>query len=382
MYRSRETGSAGMAVGLFLTALLAGIAIALPPSAWAVDRSAVPTPLIVNGKEASIADSPWQVALVGPRFKGGPSKPSDRYFCTGSLLADDVVVTAAHCLAGYTKSRIGSLSVISGRTWLDQAGTGEVTRVRRAVFALGPDGKRRYRESSGSATWDVALLKLENEVTAPVIRLAGDSEASVWKPGRKVRATGWGITRWNTARVSNRLRAAGQVILPDSVCRRDNGSGYRPKTMVCLGGSAGNSSTCGGDSGGPLVARTSAGPRLVGLTSFGDFFCRGNVPSVDTRVSGDAIRSWVRQKTIEISGVDPVGSTGVAGPKPDYCRVPGLVGRSRASARTALRKAGCKLGKVRRVARQGSGKRRVAGAFLPKGWLAPVGFRVRILLTR
>ena len=315
MLSGREvTGfGAALAVVALLAISLPGSASAGPPIV-ADDEDVRPTPLIVNGKATSIADSPWQVALVGPGGGSGTSKPTDRYFCTGSLLAPDLVVTAAHCLAGVPKSRIQTISAIAGRTWLNQTGTGEVAKARRAVFALRPDGSRRYREWSGSATWDVALLKLDRQLTAPVIRLAGSSESGAWTPGRKVRASGWGITSWNSANVSNRLRAAGQVILPDSVCRRDNGRSYDSKTMVCLGGPAGHTSTCSGDSGGPLVARTSDGARLVGLTSFGDFFCRGSIPSVDTRVSGDSIRSWVRQKVIELSGVDPVGSAGSVGP--------------------------------------------------------------------
>ena len=152
--------------------------------------------------------------------------------------------------------------------------------------------------------------------------------------------------------------------------------------MVCLGGTTGHSSTCSGDSGGPLVAGTSDGPRLVGLTSFGDVLCRGYIPSVDTRVSGKSIRSWVREKTIELSGIDPVGSGGTAGPLPKYCRVPDLSRRTRASARRALDRSGCRLGKVRKVGLAGFGKRRVAYSSLPTGWLAPVGFGINLAITR
>jgi secreted trypsin-like serine protease len=385
MLPGRETPKAARAftVAVISAVALVGSVTILSQSAVADEGSFVrPTPLIVNGKAASITDAPWQVALIGPRFGGGDSKPADRYFCTGSLLAPDVVVTAAHCVSGLSRSERKATTGIAGRTWLNQTGTGEVAGVRKALFALRPDGSRRFRELSGSATWDVALLKLDRQLTAPVIRLAGSPEADVWTPGRKVTATGWGVTSWSSARVSNRLRTAAQVILPDIVCRRDNGPSYAANTMVCLGGSAGSSSTCSGDSGGPLFARTSDGFRLVGLTSFGDYFCRGNLPSVDTRVSGDAIRSWVRQKTIELSGVNPVGTEGEPGPKPDYCRVPNLFRRSKSSARVALGRAGCTLGRVEKVNRRGYGSNRVVGAFLPGDWLAPVGFPVRVAITR
>ena len=368
-------------VAVLMTLLIGGIL--LPAGSQAAgDATSRPVPFIVNGNPTTIADAPWQVALIGPGFPGSGSKPADRYFCTGSLIAANLVVTAAHCLGGVPKSVVEKVTVLAGRTWLNQTGTGETAKVRRAIFPLRPDGTRRFRESRGSATWDVALLLLDRSLTAPVIKIAGASEAAVWTPGRKVRATGWGVTSWQSPRVSNRLRVAAQVILPEAVCRRDNGTAYVPKTMVCLGGSAGHSSTCGGDSGGPLVASTSAGARLVGLTSFGDSLCRGFLPSVDTRVAGDSIRSWVRQKSIEVTGVDPVGTGGTAGPKPDYCRVPRLLERRPDSARSALRQAGCRLDRIRKVNWPGYGKRRVVGTSLPQGWLAPIGFGIRIAITR
>ena len=371
-----------ISIGLIAAFLATGAFLATVQAADGSTGTVRPVPRIVNGSAASIGNSPWQVALLEPAPSGRRSKPTNRYFCSGSLLAPDVVVTAAHCVTGFTKSQRTRIEVVAGRTWLNQTGTGEVARVKRVLFALRPDGSRRFREASGSATWDVALIELDREMSAPVIRLAGSSETAVWSTGRRVKASGWGITSWRSGQVSNRLRIATQVILPDSVCRADNGRFYKTGTMVCLGGPKGHSSTCSGDSGGPLVARTSDGYRLVGLTSFGDFFCRGSIPSVDTRVSGDSIRSWVRQKTIELSGVDPVGTTGSPGPKPRSCRVPKLLRRTKSSARSALRRAGCKLGSVKRVDRKGYGRGRVVASSLPAGWLAPVGFGIRVRITR
>jgi hypothetical protein len=152
--------------------------------------------------------------------------------------------------------------------------------------------------------------------------------------------------------------------------------------MVCLGGPAGNTSTCFGDSGGPMVARVSTGWRLVGLTSFGDPFCDPAAPSVDTRVSGRAIRAWVRRVTLRETGVDPVGFTGVPRPIRQWCSVPDLRGRTVAQSRRALFNAGCRLGKVRRD-RFGWGRPgRTNTSSLPQGWLAPIGKRIDIWINR
>lgn len=124
------------------------------------------------------------------------------------------------------------------------------------------------------------------------------------------------------------------------------------------------------------------GWRLVGLTSFGDFFCRGYIPSVDNRTAADPVRSWVQAKALEVSSYDPVSEGGKTGPLPPYCKVPALTSRTRRSASTALRKAGCRLGKVLRVDRPSYRKGRVVGASLPAGWLVPPGFGITIRISR
>jgi len=335
---------------------------------------------IVNGGSASISDFPWQVALLDSR---AGKYPRQQYFCTGSRIAEDLVVTAAHCVIDFMgTARRMRLRVVSGRTVLNKTSQGISSLVEQIRLPRDANGKSKYRDKGGAAVWDVALLKLKEPVSGPVIKLAGQDEIGATLPGTEVQTTGWGITRGFGARAAKRLRRAAQVILPTGVCQRDNGKLYRRELMICLGGSRGHASACNGDSGGPLVSRTSEGRRLVGLTSFGDIACRGNVPSVDTGVSNARIRKWVKKTAIEVSGVDPVGVGGTPAPKPRWCKVPGLRNRSVSSARRALRSRGCRIGKVRASRKRAGKVRRVVRAYLPVGWLTPVGSRVNVRITR
>ncbi len=363
----------------FLFVLL-GIAGAVP---GAEERAGArqPEPRIVNGKVTSIQEWPWQVALIDRSW--APRGPvTDQYFCTGSLIAPNLVVTAAHCVSDLRPNELKNVRVIAGRTWLNNSSSGESLRVSRVIMALDSNGKRRYRIRDGAAVWDVALVELASPSSATPIAIAGESEKAAWRPGRLVKTTGWGETGLINQSVSKRLRVAAQVILPDGVCSRDRSYVYRSQTMICHGGREGHGSSCSGDSGGPLVSPVGGGWRLIGLTSFGDAYCRGNVPSVDNRTAADPVRSWVRSKSLEISGYDPVSEGGAIGPLPRSCKVPGLSRRTRSSARRALRKAGCSLKAIRSVGRPTDGKRRVVGASLPAGWLAPRGFGVTIALRR
>ncbi|MFM9076835.1 MAG: S1 family peptidase [Solirubrobacterales bacterium] len=372
-----STRSVGVALAI-LGILLAGVRLA---DASAPDSPSDPAQdsRIINGKVTSISDWPWQVGLL---YGGsGSAEPAtSRYFCSGSLIAPDLVITAGHCVADLRPNEVKGLTVVAGRTFLNRSSTGELLPVSRAIMPLDSNGKRRYRSRGGAAAWDVALLKLASPSANPPIAIAGASETISWQPGRLVQTTGWGYTNAASPRISNRLRLARQVILPASVCRSDQGNVYETRTMICIGGPEGGSSTCSGDSGGPMVSPVGDGWRLVGLTSFGDFFCSGNVASVDNRTAGNTIRNWVREKAIAVSGYDPVGEGGQIGPLPRWCGVPGLKGRTRASARASLRAAGCSLGKVHADDRRGGRASRVVFSSLPKGWLAPLGFGIKVWL--
>lgn len=359
--------------GLFILLLLPG-----PATAGAGGSGAGIS--IVKGQATSIKEWPWQVALVHSTRMRPKPPATRRYFCGGSVLAPRLVVTAAHCVADLNRSRVRGIEVVSGRTRLN-SNQGQVVRVAALHMPRDANGKRRYKALDGSANWDVALLRLASPLTATPIKLAGPDEGATWTSGQPAWTTGWGVTQAFARRAAPGLRLARQVIMPDGLCRRAGGNAFSARTMVCAGGPGGNASACNGDSGGPLVVDSSDGYRLVGVTSFGDGACRGAVPSVDTRVSGEPIRSWIAQTAMKLTGVDVVGSGGLANPVPQWCRVPAVFGLRPAQARQRLLAGGCRLGKVR-TDRWAAGPRgRIIGYSRFPGWLAPIGFGVDVWLA-
>jgi hypothetical protein len=375
--------------GLLCLCAIALIATVAGPSAARADSPPAPASAasasgawasMINGKGTKVRAWPWQVALAygGPRSDRISARK--RYFCSGSLIASDLVITAAHCVADFVPSDVRMIQVISGRTWLS-SGAGSVSYVRSRVLPRFRDGRSKYGNAPG-ANWDVALLKLKRDLPGKPIKLAGATEAAALKAGRRISTTGWGVTDSSNGLGSNILRVAPQVILPDALCRRENGGYYSSKTMICLGGPAGNTSTCFGDSGGPMVGRVSSGWRLIGVTSFGDPYCDPTVPSVDTKVAGKAIRGWVRRQSLRLTGVNPIGSGGRVGSLPSWCRVPKLIGRTVPQTRSALRRAGCDLGRVRADFDPWGRRGRVSWSVLMPGWLAPLGERVSVWVNR
>lgn len=335
---------------------------------------------IVNGKTTSIGKWPWQVGLVLPPSVKPGSPVSRRFFCGGSVIAPRLVITAGHCVASLTKRQVRRLYVVSGRTRLN-SDRGQTVGIAGFRMPRDASGKRRYRVIDGAADWDVALLVLSHPLAAEPIRLAGPSDSSPRLTGQPVWATGWGYTRPFASRVPASLQVTRQVIMGNGICGRIHGRSFRGSTQICLGGPAGNASTCSGDSGGPLVVPTSDGYRLVGLTSYGSGACLGNVPSVDTRVSPGPIQDWVGRSAMAISGRNVIGSGGSIAPPPVWCKVPNVSGRTPSRARQLLEAAGCQLGKVR-FDRMGAGPRgRIIGYSRYPGWLAPPGFKMNVWIA-
>lgn len=335
---------------------------------------------IVNGESTTIEEWPWQVGIAFNRRVSPAPLVSRRFFCGGSVLAPRLVITAGHCVVDLKPGTVRNLLVVSGRTRLN-SDRGQVARVISRHMPVNSSGRLRYRTIEGAADWDVALLRLATPLTAQPIKLAGPDEAEAWSPGHIAWSTGWGVTRAFAKRVPAKLKVARQVILNDSLCHRFEGVAFRASTMACLGGPGGNASTCNGDSGGPLVVSTSAGYRLVGLTSYGDGACRGFSPSVDTRVSGDLLRSWVAGTAMSLTGTDVVGSGGVADPAPAWCEVPGVFGLKVSVAERKLEARGCRLGRVKRDP-WGAGRRgRIIGYSRLPGWFAPLGFKLNVWIA-
>ncbi len=369
---------AAFGCGLAALAMLVLVPVPAAASDNSHDAAAGAGVSIINGKGTQANAWPWQVAIV---FAGRRNESArKRYFCAGSLIARDLVLTAAHCVARLRPSQLRRIEVIAGRTWLS-SDAGSSAFVKSRLMPRNRNGRFKYQGSRAAPAWDIALLKLKRRLPAEPIKLAGGPETAALEQGSLVKTTGWGVTEPMNRLGSNRLKVATQVVLPDAVCKRDNGRSYQSRTMLCLGGPAGNTSTCFGDSGGPLVSRVSTGWRLIGVTSFGDPFCSTTVPSVDAKAAGRAIRGWIRETALRVSGTDPVGFDGSAPPRRPWCRVPNLTGRNLSQARRALSLAGCRLGAVRKNRFSYGRSGRISFASLPQGWLTPPGNRIQVWLN-
>lgn len=263
--QSRQITAAGMAAGVALSLSIsaAGTAQAAPVA----KDGGRPGAYIIGGVEKPNGSYPFMAALLNK----GNGSPVDRQFCGGSLLSQDVVMTAAHCVEG-TKAKTIELTV--GRTVLSNKRQGSLRNVSEIVV--------HPRYANGQEAYDMALLVLDKPVTgiAPVVLPTQGTDALI-RPGASATVAGWGNTNTEIPSFPDRLRAVNVPVLSHIECKATY-SGYDKRVNVCAGVEGKDS--CQGDSGGPLFRKLPGrqGVYQIGVVSYGDGCAEQGAPGVYT----------------------------------------------------------------------------------------------------
>ena len=227
---------------------------------------------IFGGEPTDISKHPWQVALnidVG----------SQTYLCSGSIIAQRWIVSAAHCFS--TSGNSASIRVKAG---VNDYNAADGIWLSPAKIVVHPHYNTTTNEN------DIALIELSEAPHGSIIPLI-DSKSSL-PPGTALEVTGWGLTE--DGRPSRELRMAVVPYVDNAIC--NNPSSYNGSIlpgMMCAGRREGGVDSCQGDSGGPLVWEKPDGAVLVGVVSFGEGCARKLKYGVYTRLS--LYRDWINQ---------------------------------------------------------------------------------------
>jgi secreted trypsin-like serine protease len=239
--------------------------------------SASITPWILGGTEVPNGKYPFMAFIEINMLIGGAT-------CEGTLIDQDSVLTAAHCLENSIGAR-----VVVGATDLRQSNKGQIREAGRSFV------HPRFDPTTGA--YDAGVLKLRRAVTGiQPIKLATARENYLEKPGRILSVAGWGVTRAKGAPVT-RMREVSVPVISDSRAERGydafygNPSGYVSPLMIAAGKQG--KSACVGDSGAPLFASGGRSTQ-VGIVSGGRYKCgTPRYPAVYTEVNNPEIRNWI-----------------------------------------------------------------------------------------
>ncbi|XP_054913740.1 serine protease 33 [Poeciliopsis prolifica] len=240
---------------------------------------------IVGGVGAFRGAWPWQIDI----------QKGKTHVCGGSLIAEDWVLSAAHCFPD--PSDMSSYTLYIGRHQLDGNNPQEVARsVKRIVIPPAYEDSKRGK--------DIALLQLSSSVSwnnfiQPVCLPA---LGTLFPAGMSCYVTGWGNVREDVPLSGiGTLQEVQVPIISQTSCQKMYQTNPTEQVdilydMICAGYQQGGRDSCQGDSGGPLVCDMVNGTWVqAGVVSFGLGCADENRPGVYTRLTSysEFIRSTI-----------------------------------------------------------------------------------------
>ncbi|XP_006785543.1 elastase 2 like [Neolamprologus brichardi] len=237
---------------------------------------------VVGGHDVKPHSWPWQVSL---QYN---SAGNWRHTCGGTLISDQWVLTAAHCISSSREYRVAL-----GKHNLLETEDGSVL-VGTSNIIVHEDWNSFFIRN------DIALIKLESSVNfSDTVMASCLPEAEFVLPNNEsCYITGWGRL-FTGGPIADILQQALLPVVDYPTCSKPDWWGSQVKeTMVCAGGD-GVVAGCNGDSGGPLNCMNAAGVWEVhGIVSFGSgLSCNyPKKPTVFTRVS--SYIDWISSKMV------------------------------------------------------------------------------------
>lgn len=218
-------------------------------------KAAVAEEKIVGGFPAANGRYPWFTGLLSSK-NGSP-------YCGGTLVAPNVVYTAAHCPQP-------AYVMIGCMTFTDTAcdRIAVTTSVVHSSFTQRPVPK-----------YDFRIVTLAASSTKQVVPNIADASWASIKSGVEVTVIGFGTTSSGGSQSKNLLEVQVDVVANSKCASQYPSAAPIDSTMLCA--SRTGKDSCQGDSGGPLFVKCPAGNDvLLGVVSWGYGCADPNYPGV------------------------------------------------------------------------------------------------------
>lgn len=223
---------------------------------------------IVGGEKSEPGEFPYYVDMGG---------------CGGSLIAPNIVLSAAHC-GDYTGQQVIVGGYEGGKTTYGAVKVKVVAQKMHPLY----DG--------WTMTNDIMLLKLKSSVTPnnPNNITLSINDSKNLNAGEKLDVLGLGVTT-EGGNFPRYLRDVRVAAVATSTCNKRawyDGQVDDP-TMFCAGVWGGGKDSCQGDSGGPIVRKIGNSHVQVGVVSWGEGCARVKKPGIYARVS--KVHDWIKK---------------------------------------------------------------------------------------
>uniref|UniRef100_A0A8C7L144 Transmembrane serine protease 15 n=1 Tax=Oncorhynchus kisutch TaxID=8019 RepID=A0A8C7L144_ONCKI len=232
---------------------------------------------MVGGTDSRKGAWPWMVSLY---FRG-------RHVCGATLIDNEWLVTAAHCVYG-KNIHLSNWEAVLGLHSQDSVDVlpSQTRKVDHIIM------NKHYNRRTKDA--DIAMMHLQTNVnfTDNIQPICLPGSGQQFEAGMKCFITGWGaeVEQGTSANV---LQQAVLPLVSRSECQKLLPEYNITARMVCAGYSEGGVDSCQGDSGGPLMCEEDGHWVQVGVISFGVGCGRPQHPGVYALVS--QFTDWVVQ---------------------------------------------------------------------------------------
>lgn len=213
-----------------------------------------------------------------------------RSFCSATIIAPRVLMTAAHCLQDFnpqTNTKSSAFILPSTSAFIAYFGTrvamnGEWLRAENVIAHPEWDPALTLQAGGGLPAHDIGLVILEKDVPPPYQPVAIADESFNVQVSQPVTIVGYGVTR---SRRNNNTGTLRQVTVP--LKKIDSHA-------QLLGVGAFMRGACAGDSGGPMYIRNEEKKwSVIGVTSAGTEIFQNCVGFDNTFTDARAHKNWI-----------------------------------------------------------------------------------------
>ncbi|ESN95804.1 hypothetical protein HELRODRAFT_114601 [Helobdella robusta] len=232
----------------------------------------LPSPSIVGGIEARPNEFPWQISL---------QSASGFHMCGGSIMNDQWIITAAHCVDGENPANLRIVAGLHKKlTGLDHPSV-QIFQIEKLVI--------HEEYNPRKFPYDIALIKVKGSVkfSADVNTVCAPEPKDLYDHVKSA-VSGWGnLASGSSAKVDG-LRYTTVNTTTNAYCSKVYGPLSKiTDDMLCASDNRNSAErdSCQNDSGGPLVRKEKDGTfRLIGIVSWGKG-CASGYPGVYARVN-------------------------------------------------------------------------------------------------